>query len=88
MGILTKLQGYALTALAVIAVLFGAYAWGGRRAKQAAETKRKYEEAQRAAAGAKGVHDAQAEVNSLPTGGARDELRRDWMRNNGEGDGS
>jgi hypothetical protein len=80
MPILTRLQGWALTAFAVLLVLLGAYAYGGRKARRATELKYDYEEAARAAAGAKGRYDAELETRELPEGGAADELRRDWMR--------
>ena len=80
MTIMTRLQGWALTALAVLLVLFGAYAWGGRTARRATTLKYDYEEAARAAAGAKGRYDAELETRELPEGGAANELRRDWMR--------
>jgi hypothetical protein len=88
MGILTRLQAWALTALAVLLVLFGAYALGGRAAKKSADQKKKYDDALRAAAGAKGVHDAEAEVRAMPTGGAADKLRSDWMRDDEPGGGT
>lgn len=78
--ILDKLKSWALTALAVLLVLVGAYAMGGRASKKSAEKKRNYDEALRSAAGAKGVHDAELETRRLPAGGAADELGRDWMR--------
>jgi hypothetical protein len=79
--VVEKLKSWALTFLAVLAVLVGAYAIGGRKARRAAEAKHNYDEALRAGAGAKGVHDVEVEVRKLPTGGAADQLRRDWMRN-------
>jgi hypothetical protein len=80
MMIVEWLKAKALLALAVLAVLIGAYAMGGRAARRSAESKRNYDDALRAAAGAKGVHDAEVEVLKLPAGGAADQLRRDWMR--------
>jgi type III secretory pathway component EscV len=78
--LMARLQGWALTTLAVLAVLVGAYAYGHRTAKKAAKKESDLAEAQRATAGAKGVEDARREVDKLPDGGAADELRRDWMR--------
>jgi hypothetical protein len=78
--ILGKLQAWALTILAVLAVLVGAYVKGGRAAKAAADKQRELDDARRAAAGAKGVHDAAIETNRLRDGDAADQLRRDWMR--------
>ena len=74
------LKAKALMVLAVLLVLFGAYAMGGRASRRSAESKRNYDDALRAAAGSKGVHDAEVEVRKLPDGGAADQLRRDWMR--------
>ena len=78
--IIQRLQSWALMALAILLVLLGAYAMGGRAAAKSAKQRRDLEEAQRAAAGAKGVHDAELETRRLPTGGAADQLRREWMR--------
>lgn len=80
MLVIEKLKGYALMVLAVLLVLLGAYAMGGRASKKSAEKKEKYRDALREAAGAKGVHDAEIETRKLPTGGAADQLRADWMR--------
>ena len=80
MGILTRLQAWALTALAVLLIIVGAYALGGRTARKAADRKKEYNDALRAAAGAKGVQDATLTVRSLADGGAADKLRDDWMR--------
>ncbi|TKW79829.1 MAG: hypothetical protein DI543_03170 [Bradyrhizobium icense] len=80
MAIMTRLQGYALTALAVLLVLFGAYALGGRTARRATIKQYDYEEAVRAAAGAKGRHDVDLETRGLDDGAAAAELGRDWMR--------
>jgi hypothetical protein len=75
-----KLKAWALTAWAVLLVLVGAYFMGGRVAKKAAEKKKDYNDALRAAAGAKEVHDVELDTRKLPTGSAADQLRRDWMR--------
>lgn len=84
MTIMTRLHAWALTALAVLLVLVGAYAMGGRASKKAADRKREYDDALRAAAGAKGVHDANVTVRSMPDGAAADKLRDDWMRDGEE----
>jgi hypothetical protein len=86
LGLTTRLQAWALTALAVLFVLVGAYAMGGRAARRSTEQKYKYEKARREVAAAKGAHDAQMEVDALPTGGAADELRRDWVRDADDGE--
>lgn len=78
--ILQKLQAYALMLVAVILVLLGAYAVGGRAAKKAADKKQQFNDALRAAAGATGVHDAEIQVGKMPNGGAAADLKRDWMR--------
>jgi hypothetical protein len=82
------LKAKALLLLAVLLVLFGAYAMGGRASRRSAEKKRNYDDALRAAAGAKGVHDAEVEVIKLPAGAAADQLRRDWMRDGDAGTNS
>ena len=78
--IIERLKSWALMALAIVLVLLGAYVKGGRVAAKSAKQRRDLEEAQRAAAGAKGVHDAELETRKLPDGGAVTELRNDWMR--------
>lgn len=80
-----KVKSWALTAWAVLLVLVGAYAMGSRVARKAAEKKTNYNDALRAAAGAKGAHDAELDARKLPDGGAADELRRDWMRDGDAG---
>jgi len=85
-AIFGKLQGWALTTLAVLAVLVGAYGYGHRAATKAAKKEGDLAEAERIKAGSKGVQDAQREVDRLPDGGAADELRRDWMRDETEAD--
>lgn len=79
-----KLQGWALTFVAVVLVLLGAYAVGGRAAKKAAKKDQQYKDALRVAAGAKGVQDAKQEVNKLDNGAAAQQLRNDWMRHDPE----
>lgn len=78
--VLLKLQSWALTALAVLAVLVGAYGYGHRKATASAKKDADLNKATRAAAGAQGVKDAQVHVDALPAGAADAELRRDWMR--------
>jgi len=85
MMIVTWLQSKALMILAVLAVLVGAYAMGGRASRRSAQKQHDYDEALRTAAGAKGVHDAETEVRAMPTGGAADELRNDWVRDDEAG---
>lgn len=80
MLIIEKLKGYAFTALAVLLVLVGAYAMGGRASRKAMTEKKQLNDALREAAGAKGVHDAAIETNKLPDGDAAMQLRNDWMR--------
>lgn len=86
--IVERLKSWALTAFAVLLVLVGAYAMGGRASKKAAEKKRDYDEALRAAAGAKGKYDAELDTRRLPPGGAFDELGREWMRRSTDNDTS
>jgi hypothetical protein len=84
--IIERLKGWALTALAVLLVLVGAYAMGGRASRKAADKKTNYDEALRTAAGAKGVHDVELNTRGMPDGAAADELRRNWMRRRGDTD--
>lgn len=85
--LLTKAKAWALVALAVVAVLVGAYAWGGRRAKQAAALEaqaleaaraRKMEEAVRSAAEDRNHVDQ--EIGRMPPGGATERLHNRWSR--------
>lgn len=85
--LLTKARAWALTALAVVAVLVGAYAWGGRRAKHAAALEaqaleaaraRKVEEAVRSAAEDRNHVDQ--DVGRMPPGRAAERLRDEWSR--------
>lgn len=78
--IVTKLQGWALTLAAVVLVLLGAYAIGGRAAKKAANKQQQFDEARRAAAGATEVHHANQEVEKMGNGAAAIQLRAEWMR--------
>jgi len=80
MLILDRLKSWALTAMAVLLVVLGAYVMGGRASRKAAESKKELDDARRAAAGAKGAHDAASEINEMPDGGAADTLRREWVR--------
>lgn len=77
---ISRLKSWSLTILAVLLVMVGAYAAGGRAARKAADQQREYEEARRAAAGAKGVQDARREISKMSSSDVRDELRRDWVR--------
>lgn len=77
---ITRLKSWSLTVLAVLLVMVGAYAAGGRAARKAANQQREYEEARRAAAGAKGVQNAKFEIGKMSSDDIRDNLRRDWMR--------
>lgn len=77
---MAKANAWALTGLAVLMLLLGAYTAGYRMASSAAEKRRKYEESARAAAGAKGVYDATAGLAKMVDSDMRAELRRDWLR--------
>lgn len=77
---LARVQKWGFSLLAIILVLVGAYAAGGRASKRAVEIKLAEEDAARMRAATKGTRDAKQEVSNLPSGGAADELRRDWMR--------
>lgn len=88
MLILDRLKSWALTALAVLLVVLGAYTMGGRASRKAANAKKELDDARRAAAGAKGVHDAASEINEMPDGAAAGQLRREWMRDEDSDAGS
>lgn len=82
-----KIQGWALMALAVAAVLVGAYAAGGRSARRAAEVERLNRELAGEKAARKAQERARSDrnaidhaVRNLPAGGAAERLRREWNR--------
>lgn len=77
---IATLQRYALAALAILLVLVGAYKAGTRAARRSFELEQAEAEAKRLRAANKGMRDAKEHVANLPAGGAADELRRDWMR--------
>ncbi len=86
-GLWVRVQSWLFTALAVAAVLVGAYALGGRAARRSAELERAEQRAmaERAARTAqeraKGVRDGiDADVRRLPAGGAAERLRERWNR--------
>ena len=81
-----RLQAAALTFLAVLAVLFGAYNYGGAKARTAARIREETlkEAANTAAAMAQRQtserrHAVENSVRNDPTS-ARERLRRDWTR--------
>lgn len=82
-----KVQGWALMALAVAAVLVGAYAAGGRSARRAADVDRLNREAAGEKAARKAQERARSDRNAidhairnLPVGGSAERLRREWNR--------
>lgn len=84
---IARLQGWAWTALAVVAVLLGAYAMGGRAARrsaalQQADRQARAERAARQAQdGAGRIRDEiDADVRQLPAGDAERRLRDGWTR--------
>lgn len=79
-AIIAKLKSWALTLAAIVLVLVGAYAAGGRSARRSLETKQAEDEAARLRAANEGIRNAKDHVANLPSGGAANELRRDWMR--------
>lgn len=78
--IMRRLQSWALSALAVLLVLVGAYSAGSRSARSAAKRDQEIDDAKRAMAVAEQLREVQREIDSKPPGAAADELRSDWMR--------
>lgn len=83
---MARLQAIGLTVLAVLLVLVGAYGAGSARARRSAELKQSLDEARRRATISEEVRDVALEVDRLPDGSASDQLKRDWLRRNGERD--
>lgn len=82
-----KLQGYGYTLLAVLLVLIGAYAAGGRKAKKAAETTAKVREqaielkaTKAAVESAQTNKEVSSEVEAMAPGEARQKLENEWGR--------
>lgn len=82
-----RIQGWLLTAGAVLAVLVGAYAVGGRAARRSADLRQAQREAQQARAAQQAQEGARrtrneidTEVRSLPAGGAAERLRTKYSR--------
>lgn len=78
---IARLQALALTVLAVLLVLTGAYLAAGRSARRAADLQHEADEARRSAAGAKESNRVEIEIEAMPDGDAAHELRNDWLRN-------
>lgn len=92
--VLLRAQSRALTALAVVLVLFGAYALGGRRARKAEEARSAAERARRdldiergnsaareaAIEAGRTRRDADAAADAMAPGEAQDRLRNQWSR--------
>lgn len=84
---LVRVKSWAFTALAVAAVLVGAYAYGGRRARAAAELEQRAARAASDRAVTNEIVNAlerkneiTEEVAKLPPGAALSELREHWSR--------
>ena len=82
-----KAQGWALMALAVAAVLVGAYGAGGRSARRAAEVERLNREVAGEKAARKAQERARSDRNAidntirnLPAGSSAERLRREFNR--------
>lgn len=73
---ITRLQAALLTALAVLLVLAGAYAAGGRAARRAvvAKTQKRQIEA------AEDRHDVEEDVGRMPDDVVAERLRTDWTK--------
>lgn len=74
--ILTKLQSGALTALAVLLILFGAYTAGGRAARRSAA----YDKASEEAKTFRRVRDVENQTAVMGDGAITSELAANWVR--------
>lgn len=77
----SRLQGWALTALAVLAVLVGAYAMGGRAARKAA----KLEEQRRQDRARQRMEEVDREIDDLDRAALRERARR-WVLDGADDD--
>lgn len=77
----SRLQAWALTALAVLAVLAGAYAMGGRAARRSAEL----EEERRQARARRRMEEVDREIDDLDRAALRERARR-WVLDGGADD--
>lgn len=80
-GLLTRLQGWILTAGAVLAVLAGAYAMGGRAARKAAEL----DEQRRQDRARERMQEVDREIDDMDRDALRERAAR-WVRPGTEGD--
>lgn len=78
---LSRLQAWALTALAVLAVLAGAYAMGGRAARRSAEL----EEERRQARARRRIEEVDREIDDLDRAALRERARR-WVLDGADDD--
>lgn len=78
---LSRLQAWALTALAVLAVLAGAYAMGGRAARRSAEL----EEERRQARARRRMEEVDREIDDLDRAALRERARR-WVLDGADDD--
>lgn len=77
----SRLRAWALTALAVLAVLAGAYAMGGRAARRSAEL----EEERRQARARRRIEEVDREIDDLDRAALRERARR-WVLDGGADD--
>ena len=77
----SRLQAWALTALAVLAVLAGAYAMGGRAARRSAEL----EEERRQARARRRIEEVDREIDDLDRAALRERARR-WVLDGADDD--
>lgn len=77
----SRLQAWALTALAVLAVLAGAYAMGGRAARRSAEL----EEERRQARARRRMEEVDREIDDLDRAALRERARR-WVLDGADDD--
>ncbi|WP_074983723.1 hypothetical protein [Pseudomonas citronellolis] len=71
-----RIQAALLTLMAVVLVLFGAYALGGRAARKATEQKTQ----RRTIEAARERSDVEMRVDRQPDGAAAERLRNEWSR--------
>lgn len=77
----SRLRAWALTALAVLAVLAGAYAMGGRAARRSAEL----EEERRQARARRRIEEVDREIDDLDRAALRERARR-WVLDGADDD--
>lgn len=85
MSWLLRFKGWLAALGFLIVALATAFLKGNRQGRQAAKREQAAEAAKAQQKGVEARNDAKDEVNRLPDGGAADELRRDWVRDDDAG---